>query len=84
MGNKSQMRKFVREYIANYPSVNKIYDAIAGSRRMGSEITVSNYVRAVAKFTEYLGFLVQKQQFNPCSKEKPMVELRLTHLLIML
>jgi len=56
MGNKSQMRKFVREYIANYPSVNKIYDAIAGSRRMGSEITVSNYVRAVAKFTEYLGF----------------------------
>lgn len=50
------MRKFPREYMAKYPSVQKIYDAVAGSRRMGSEITVSNYVNAVAKFTKYLGF----------------------------
>jgi integrase len=50
------MRKFVRECLQKYPSVNKIYDAIAGSRRMGSEITVENYVRAVAKFVKYLGF----------------------------
>jgi len=50
------MRKFPREYIAKYPSVQKIYDSIAGSRRMGSEITVSNYVNAIAKFTKYLGF----------------------------
>ena len=51
------MRKFTREYIAKYPSVAKIYDAIAGPRRMGSEITVNNYVNAVAKFTQYIGFL---------------------------
>ena len=56
MSNKNQMRKFVREYLAKFPCVQKIYDAVAGSRRMGSEITVSNYVRAVAKFTNYLDF----------------------------
>jgi len=50
------MRKFPREYMAKYPSVQKIYDSVAGSRRMGSEITVSNYVNAIAKFTSYLGF----------------------------
>lgn len=54
--NKNPMRKFAREYIAEHPSVAKIHDAIAGSRRMGSEITVTNYVNAVAKFTEYMGF----------------------------
>ena len=51
------MRKFAREYIATYPSIKKIYDAIAGARRMGSEVTVCNYVNAVAKFTKYIGFL---------------------------
>jgi integrase len=56
MSNKQQMRKFVREYLAKYPSVQKIYDSIAGSRRMGSETTVSNYVRSVAIFTKYIGF----------------------------
>ena len=50
------MRKFAREYL-NYPSVKKIYDAITGSRRMGSEKTVSNYINGIAKFTKYLGFL---------------------------
>jgi hypothetical protein len=50
------MRKFPREYMAKYPSVLKIYDSVAGLRRMGSEITVSNYINAVAKFTKYLGF----------------------------
>lgn len=54
--NKDLMRKFTREYIAKYPSIAKIYDAIAGPRRMGSEITVTNYVNGVARFTEYLGF----------------------------
>ena len=50
------MRKFAREYVENYPSVKKIYDAITGSRRMGSEKTVSNYINGIAKFTKYLGF----------------------------
>ena len=50
------MRKFVREYLQKYPSAKKIHTAIAGSRRMGSEVTVENYVRAVAKFVEYIGF----------------------------
>ncbi|MGA2386406.1 MAG: hypothetical protein ABSG33_07730, partial [Candidatus Bathyarchaeia archaeon] len=50
------MRKFAREYIEKYPSVKKIYDAITGSRRMGSEITVSNYVNGISKFVCYLGY----------------------------
>jgi integrase len=53
---KDLMRKFSREYLAKYPSVTKIYDAIAGSRRMGSEVTVEHYVSAVAKFVKYIGF----------------------------
>lgn len=53
---KDKMRKFQREYIAKYPSVAKIRDAIAGSRRMGSLITVENYINGVAKFTKYAGF----------------------------
>lgn len=39
-----------------YPSVAKIYDAIAGSRRLGSEGTVEKYVNYVAKFVKFLGF----------------------------
>jgi hypothetical protein len=50
------MRKFPREYMQKYPSVAKIYDAIAGSRRLGSEGTVENYVNYVAKFVKFLGF----------------------------
>ena len=50
------MRKFPKEYIQKYPSVAKIYEAIAGSRRMGSEITVEGYVNYVAKFVKFLGF----------------------------
>ena len=42
--------------IKKYPSVKKIYDAIAGSRRLGSEGTVENYVNYVNLFTKYLGF----------------------------
>jgi integrase len=49
------MRKFPREYMEKYPSVAKIYDAIAGSRRLGSEGTVQNYVNYVAKFVEFVG-----------------------------
>ena len=49
------MRKFAREWVKNYPSISKIYDAIAGPRRMGSEETVVNYVKAVRKFCKFLG-----------------------------
>lgn len=48
------MRKFAREYIDNNPSVKKIYDAITGSRRMGSEHTVCNYINGINAFTNYL------------------------------
>ncbi len=50
------MRKFPREYMEKYPSVKKLYDAIAGPRRMGSERTTENYINYVAKFVNYLGF----------------------------
>lgn len=42
--------------IEKYPSVKKIYDSIAGSRRLGSEGTVENYVNYVNLFTKFLGF----------------------------
>jgi integrase len=54
--NTNAMRKFPREYCAKYPSIAKVFEAIAGARRRGSEISVSNYVNAVAKFVKYLGF----------------------------
>jgi integrase len=50
------MRKFPREYMEKYPSVKKVYDAIAGPRRLGSERTTENYINYVAKFVDYLGF----------------------------
>jgi len=50
------MRKYQREMVENYPSVKKVYDAIAGSRRLGSERTVENYASAIRLFTKFLGF----------------------------
>ncbi|MGA2680644.1 MAG: site-specific integrase [Candidatus Bathyarchaeia archaeon] len=50
------MRRFAREYIEKYPSVRKINEAITGSRRMGSEKTVSNYINGISRFVMYLGF----------------------------
>jgi hypothetical protein len=49
------MRKFAREWVEKYPSIRKIFDAIAGPRRMGSEETVVNYVKAVRKFCRFNG-----------------------------
>jgi integrase len=49
------MRKFAREWIQKYPSIAKINQTIAGPRRMGSERTVEDYVKAVKKFIEFLG-----------------------------
>ena len=49
------MRKFPREYMEKYPSVKKVYDVIAGPRRLGSERTTENYINYVAKFVKYLG-----------------------------
>ena len=50
------MRRFATEYIEKYPSVKKIYDSITGSRRMGSEKTVSNYINGITRFVKYIGF----------------------------
>ncbi len=50
------MRKYAREWVQNYPSIAKIYEAIAGIRRMGSEGTVEIYVKGVKVFVEYLGY----------------------------
>lgn len=47
------MRKFAREWVQKYPSIAKMCDAIAGPRRMGSEETVVNYVKAVRKFCRF-------------------------------
>ncbi len=52
---KESMRKFSREYVANYPSVRRVHEAIAGQRRLGSEQTVEGYARSIAKFVKYLG-----------------------------
>lgn len=48
------MRKFAREWVAKYPSIAKINDSIAGPRRMGSEETVTGYVKGVRKFTKFV------------------------------
>jgi len=52
----NKMRKRTREMIKKYPSVATIYEAIAGSRRLGSEKTVHNYATAVNLFVKYIGF----------------------------
>jgi len=48
------MRKFAREWVEKYPSIARINEAIAGPRRMGSENTVTNYVKAVKKFCAFV------------------------------
>lgn len=50
-----EMRKFAREWVKNYPSIAKLYDALAGPRRMGSEGSVVNYVKGVRKFCRFNG-----------------------------
>ena len=49
------MRRFARTWIQKCPSIAKINEAIAGPRRMGSERTVEDYVKAIRKFMEFLG-----------------------------
>ena len=50
------MRKNAIEYVQNYPSIAKVYEAIAGVRRMGSEGTVETYIKGIKPFVEYLGY----------------------------
>lgn len=50
------MRKYQREWIERYPSIARVNEAIAGPRKMGSETSVENYVKAIKKFVTYLGF----------------------------
>jgi integrase len=52
-----EMRKFAREWVKNYPSIAKLYDALAGPRRMGSEGSVVNYVKGVRKFCRFNGII---------------------------
>jgi integrase len=49
------MRKYAREWVEQYPSIAKLNEAIAGTRRMGSPGTVENYVKAIRKFVKFLG-----------------------------
>jgi integrase len=49
------MRKYAREWVKQYPSIAKVNEAIAGTRRMGSPGTVECYVKAVRKFVSFLG-----------------------------
>ncbi len=64
------MRKRPREMIEKYPSVAKIYDAIAGSRRLGSEGTVENYVNYVNLFIKFLGFKDPEAALKAMKNEK--------------
>ena len=52
----STMRKYDREWVQSQPCIAKIYEAIAGFRRMGSEGTVKTYVKAIRVLVEYLGY----------------------------
>jgi len=61
------MRRFARERVQKYPSVAKVYEAVAGPRIMGSEETVVSYVKAARKFCRFNGLedpeaLLQKFQ----------------------
>jgi integrase len=48
------MRKYAREWVEKYPSIAKVNEAIAGTRRMGSPGTVENYVKALRRFVAFL------------------------------
>jgi integrase len=50
----ASMRKFAREYMEKYPSVKKVYTAIAGNRRRGSEVTAEHYINAISLFVKYI------------------------------
>jgi integrase len=52
----AKMRKFAREYMERYPSVKKVYTAIAGNRRRGSEITAEHYINAISFFVAYISY----------------------------
>lgn len=49
------MRKFAREAILKYPSIARLNESVAGPRRMGSELSVESYVKAIRKFLDFLG-----------------------------
>jgi integrase len=51
-----RMRKFAREYMEQYPSVKKVYTAIAGNRRRGSETTAEHYINYISFFVKYIGY----------------------------
>jgi integrase len=51
-----RIRKFAREYLEKYPSVKKVYTAIAGNRRRGSMITAEHYINYISFFVKYLGY----------------------------
>ena len=74
------LRKFPREYMEKYPSAKKVYDAIAGPRRLGSKRTTENYINYVAIFVDYLGVSDPKRRQGQCARAKSMQEKRLTGL----
>ena len=51
-----KMRKFARDYLEKYPSVQKVYTAIAGNRRRGSVLTAEHYINYISFFVKYLGY----------------------------
>ena len=51
-----KIRKFAREYLEKYPSVKKVYTAIAGNRRRGSVITAEHYINYISFFVKYIGY----------------------------
>ena len=50
----AKIRKFAREYLEKYPSAKNVYQAIAGNRRRGSEITAEHYINYISFFVKYL------------------------------
>ena len=80
------MRRFARERVQKYPSIAKVYEAVTGLRRMGSEETVVSYAKAVRKFCRFNGLedpeaLLQKfqsGQANPGKKVDEYIDYALT------
>jgi len=70
------MRRFARTWIQKYRSIAKINEAIAGPRRMGSERTVEDYVKAVKKFMEFLGESDPEMALRKMRKRKIKAEIK--------
>jgi hypothetical protein len=60
---KVNMRKFAREYMEKYLSIKKVYTAIAGNRRRGSETTAETTSTTSRFSSSILAMKIRKLHF---------------------